>query len=1027
MSSIKKNKMLYRLAIDMGTSSIGWCLLRLNESSEPIAIIRQGVRIFSDGRNPKDGSSLAVTRRLARQARRRRDRLLKRKVRLQEALVRLEFFPEDIAARKKLVSLNPYLLRAEGLDRPLSAAEFARAVFHLNQRRGFLSNRKTDASVSDSGPMKQAISQLQATLSEGSFRTLGEWLYKRQCEGSGVRARLRGNKASEKAYDFYIDRSMIEQEFDALWEKQASFNPTLFNQSAYEELKDILLFQRKLRPVKPGKCTLIPKEERAPKALPSVQRFRIYQEVNNLRIVDGEMTETPLTLEQRNLLVFALERGDVTFVKMKQLLKLPATLTFNLADIKRDRLKGNATGKLLSKKNLFGKQWHAFDEVFQETLVSKLLNEPSEALLIEWLTKEAGVSEATAAAISGTTLPEGYGNLSVLAIQKISPILNEKVVPYSEAVKLAGFDSHSQLALTQSTGEIFQELPYYGKALERHVAFGSGDPNDIDEIRYGKIANPTVHIGLNELRKVVNSLIKRYGPPQQVVIEMARELKLSKKRVLEINKDQKKRQDLNQKRIEDACEVLRLNPETLDKSKRRELAQKIQLWEELNLADAAARACPYTGEPISIGRLLSPEVEIEHILPRSRTLDDSLNNKTVAMRSANRIKSGLTPYEAFGTNKHEGFNYSEILLRASNMPTAKKRRFAPDGYEWWLKEDKDFIARALNDTAYVSRIAKEYLSLICPFNQVWAVPGRLTALLRGNFGLNRLLSGNDSKNRHDHRHHALDAAVIGVLDRSLLQKVSRASAKAESLQSSKLVKDLPLPWPTYIEQVKRALSHIYISFRPEHGYQGAMHEATAWGVTQEGATRAHEYDESWNRKPKKPVNKDSLIWMSGDVQKDRHGVDEHGNALPYKGYQGGSNHCVEVYADDNGKWGFEIITTFDAYQIVRKMGEVAGVNQLRHQRRTQSGKPLIMRLMKNDLVKIESKEGEQILRVVKFNRAGQVSFAPQYEANVDARDKDKNDPFSYIRKNINPLRLMKARKISVSEMGLIKDPGFKES
>ena len=99
------HRMRYRLALDMGTTSIGWCLIRLDSESNPCAVIRAGVRIFSDGRNPKDGSSLAVTRRLARQMRRRRDRLLKRKARLQDALIRLGFWPPDVVQRKALECL----------------------------------------------------------------------------------------------------------------------------------------------------------------------------------------------------------------------------------------------------------------------------------------------------------------------------------------------------------------------------------------------------------------------------------------------------------------------------------------------------------------------------------------------------------------------------------------------------------------------------------------------------------------------------------------------------------------------------------------------------------------------------------------------------------------------------------------------------------------------------------------------------------------------------------------------------------
>ncbi len=80
-------KMRYRLALDLGSTSLGWAMVRLNEKDEPNAIIKAGSRIFSDGRNPKDGSSLAVSRREARAMRRRRDRLLKRKARMMRTLI----------------------------------------------------------------------------------------------------------------------------------------------------------------------------------------------------------------------------------------------------------------------------------------------------------------------------------------------------------------------------------------------------------------------------------------------------------------------------------------------------------------------------------------------------------------------------------------------------------------------------------------------------------------------------------------------------------------------------------------------------------------------------------------------------------------------------------------------------------------------------------------------------------------------------------------------------------------------------
>ncbi|MEQ1667760.1 MAG: type II CRISPR RNA-guided endonuclease Cas9, partial [Sulfuriferula sp.] len=145
------HKMRYRLALDLGTTSLGWAMVRLDADNQPYAVIKAGVRIFSDGRNPKDGSSLAVTRREARAMRRRRDRLLKRKAGMMRSLIEHGFFPHDATQRKELELLNPYVLRAKGLNEALAPDEFARALFHINQRRGFKSNRKTDKKDNDSG------------------------------------------------------------------------------------------------------------------------------------------------------------------------------------------------------------------------------------------------------------------------------------------------------------------------------------------------------------------------------------------------------------------------------------------------------------------------------------------------------------------------------------------------------------------------------------------------------------------------------------------------------------------------------------------------------------------------------------------------------------------------------------------------------------------------------------------------------------------------------------------------------------
>lgn len=1017
-------KMRYRLGLDIGTTSIGWCMIRLDAKEDPVAVIRMGARIFSDGRNPKDGSSLAVTRRQARQMRRRRDRLLKRKAQMIAALTRLGFFPREVKARKELANLDPYVLRKKGLYEPLTGPEFARALFHINQRRGFLSNRKTDKKDNDSSTLKKAIKDLHEKLHTENCQTLGEWLANRHADRLSVRARLRGKTQKDKAYDFYADRAMVEHEFDALWAKQHVFDPELFSEAARKELKDILLFQRPLKPVKPGRCTLLPDEERAPLALPSVQRFRIYQELNNLRILASDYREHSLTLEQRDTVAALLERGDATFAKIIKALKLPSATRFNLEDIKRDRLRGNATAHNLAKDQHFGVRWYEFPHELQDSIVEKLLNEASESVLVSWLIKETGIDEATAEHVANARLPEGYGNLSRAAIARVLPELMSAVVAYSEAVARAGFNSHSALSHAEQTGEVMDALPYYGEPLQRHVGFGTGNPSDAPEKRYGRIANPTVHIGLNELRKVVNAIIRRYGHPSEVIVEVTRELKLSRERKLELQREQKERQDRNNKRLAEACVVLGLTADNLDKAKRRELSQKMQLWEELNPKDIAARRCPYTGEQISIERLLSDEVEIEHILPFSATLDDSMNNKTVALRRGNRVKGNRSPYDAFGRDPISGYDYDAMLERAMLMPKAKAKRFAPDGYERWLRDDKDFLARAINDTAYLSRISKEYLSLICPPNRVRAIPGRMTAMLRGKFGLDSLLSGSTTKNRNDHRHHAIDAAVIAVTDQGLLQRFANASKRAREQHLDRLVEEMPIPWPTYREHVERAVNNIVVSHKPDHGYQGAMHEETAWGLSSDGRATRHIRPDDGGPRQRQTQNK-TLVMINSTRDLQRHGIDEYGKPKPYKGYVGGSNYCIEIWRDEGGKWNGDVVSTYRAYQVIRQLGATAGFARLRHPSLSQSGNQLIMRLMINDMVRLNVGGMTKTMRVANISGNGQIFMCEHNEANVDARNRNKADPFRYISKYAGSLRRAEGRRVIATELGDLHDHGFK--
>ncbi len=307
--------------------------------------------------------------------------------------------------------------------------------------------------------------------------------------------------------------------------------------------------------------------------------------------------------------------------------------------------------------------------------------------------------------------------------------------------------------------------------------------------------------------------------------------------------------------------------------------------------------------------------------------------------------------------------------------------------------------------------------MICPQN-TRAIPGQMTAMLRGNFGLNNILGLNGEKNRNDHRHHAVDACVIAVTDQGMLQRFASASASARSQQLSKLVEAMPLPWPNYRNHVQRAVQNIWVSHKPDHGHEGAMHNDTAYGLLGNDRVRVRKVVDGQRLREESKLK---VIPFTNAKASARHGVLPNGEPRPYKGYKGDSNYCIEIVRNDKGKWEGEVISTFEAYQLVRQYG----LQRLRHPKLSCSGKPLVMRLMIDDMVKLKlGDDSLVVMRVVKISGNGQIFMSPHQEANVDARNRDNDDPFSYISKSAGSLQKANGRRVSVSPIGELRDPGF---
>jgi CRISPR-associated endonuclease Csn1 len=266
----------------------------------------------------------------------------------------------------------------------------------------------------------------------------------------------------------------------------------------------------------------------------------------------------------------------------------------------------------------------------------------------------------------------------------------------------------------------------------------------------------------------------------------------------------------------------------------------------------------------------------------------------------------------------------------------------------------------------------------------------------------------------------VDACVIGVTDQGMLQKFATASASARERQLNRLVENMPLPWPTYREHVARAVNHIWVSHKPDHGHEGAMHNDTAYGLRGEGRVGFHKEVEG-----KRTYIEDNLkvIPFTSTKAAARHGVLPNGQLRPYKGYKGDSNYCIEIVRNEKGKWEGEVISTFEAYQLVRRFKTVKeGIARLHHPGLSLSEKPLVMRLIRDDFVRIKDGGLTRTLRVCKMSGEGQLALAETMESNVDARTRLKE--LAYVFKTAGSLQKCEARRVTISPIGELRDPGF---
>lgn len=851
-------EMAKTLGLDLGTNSIGWAVIENN------AILGMGSRIFPEGVvNLGEGEGRETSKNASRtDARGTRRQLFRRRLRkryLLKELAKYKLCPispsliknwngTEIFKNEKLkewLKLNPYKLRAKAIEEEISLKELGRIFYHMIQRRGFLSNsRSAGADVKETSTIfkgdakigKIGISQTIESIEQK--KTLGSYLYTVQPkENQPFSGRL------ERIRNRYTTRQMYIDEFETIWEFQKQYHPelteklkTIFGGRKKDGYKEdgVLFHQRPLRSQKHlvGHCSFESNKTKCPISAIPFELFRMYQWLNTLSYdFNGEKQQ--ITYEEREKIVaLLLSKEKPSFKEIRKAIdKLDGIYQFNYKD--NDKIVGSYTISKLSSNKFFGKKWFDFSEKEQEDIWHVLSFFDDRDKLKQYAIKNWGFDDKKATDISKFNLKEGYANLSRKAINNILPFLKQGFM-YDVAVGLAGvknalgnsWEAHQQFVLDNvpeivrsnlkggyieplksmmktefnCTDKQLKKLYHHSSAIETTKILDKLPIDNKADREIQKIKNPVVIAALFEIRKLVNEIIDTYGKPDEIKVELARDLKASKKNRYETRRKQQFLEKEND-RIKDELEKLgqRINHTNI---------LKYKLWEECN------HTCPFTGQVIKISQLFTGEVQIEHIFPYSRSLNDSFNNKTLCFADENRAKGNKTPFE-FYHNEQGKEKWEAIKLQALSCFKDKYPSY-PNAYRKFQhfvkqKHDEDFINRQLNDTRYISKEAKNYLSKICA--NVMVAPGQMTAKLRHYWGLNSILNKeHDTKTRDDHRHHAIDALVMACATRNHLQELSKRNRYNKNHE----LKDFPDPWPDFRIDAEKMVEQILVSHKKQN-------------------------------------------------------------------------------------------------------------------------------------------------------------------------------------------------------------------
>lgn len=840
-------KMRYRLGIDVGVASLGIAIVELGNSTKPshgdfpTHIVGGSVRTWPIPEGAAERRQKRGMRRNIGGGKRRLDRL-------SDLLAKngIGYSRKDVP--KELLIKSPIKLRAKGSRGKIELDELARALLHIARHRGSSAIREQENTEQndDKGkkkkretPTADAIKSLRGEMTKRGFSTYGQYLRWREKKNYPIRINQTKMANGKDGYAFYPSRQMLVVEFNAIWDEQTKYYPDALTDTLKVRVEDELFFQRAVTSPPPGKCPYFTDEHRLPRASRLFQIRRIYEEANHLRFHNRNGEAIHYGLEQRDMIATRLLSGeDLSFAGIKNTIGLKRTDKVSLESTKtRKGIDGFPFDIALGHEDFLGETWLQADEARQDDILQILATEHDDQRAIEKLLYILNGDEEMAKRALQAPLPKGWGNMGLTATVRILEELKRDVVPARVAEDKAGL-----FHAATPDGVIYNRLPYYGEVLPGHTVdpiWVSNYRRDTDrppatnplEKKFGRIPNPVVHLALNQIRQTVNAVIEKYGLPEDIHIELARDLNKSAEAREEIAKSNAE----NQKENDNIREILEHHNVTVHRTN----LQKYKLWQEQGCV------CIYTNEPISLKRLYFEDVEVDHILPRSKTYSDSMTNKVVCTRASNADKKNRPPFEAFTDDSN--YDWDAIMRRVEKLRDNKQWRFTKDAMKNFEDGQESFRARYGTDNSYIARVTRQYLT--CLYGEptrVIAVSSHIVGLLRGKWGLLKILGEKASgkKARDDHRHHFIDALVTACATRSMVQRIQTEAARCEREGLEAFVKTINPPFgdgKMFFNAAKEAtLDRVTLSRKADHSIAGQMHEDTLRGII-DGPDKAGKY------------------------------------------------------------------------------------------------------------------------------------------------------------------------------------------